>query len=247
MIDTRTFLKIPYEFKNICLIYPPSLEEVLSNKNFGIFKTAICMSQEEIQDEYVQKKIEVEKFPTPLEYLLGIGYSDRNIEEILKEGFKFFIHEEVNFLYEAKAIIIGDMEEQIKDAKKVEDLKIILESNYFDFQNLIRECLGEKPIEPPNPNENPRIAKMKAKARYRDRIKAKKGVSGGISLETSLEALCCMGIGLTPLNIGQVSYAAISPLMNRYQLKDKYETDIKSLMAGAKASKVHPVYWIKDE
>jgi hypothetical protein len=36
--------------------------------------------------------------------------------------------------------------------------------------------LGDKELEPPDPNENPRIKEMKAKARYRDRVKAKKGV-----------------------------------------------------------------------
>jgi hypothetical protein len=41
---------------------------------------------------------------------------------------------------------------------------------------------------------------MKAKARYRDRIKAKKG--NGLTLGTSFASICCMGLGITPLNIG---------------------------------------------
>jgi hypothetical protein len=65
----------------------------------------------------------------------------------------------------------------------------------------------------PDPNEDPRIARIKAKARERDRLKAKKGTAGGISLHTCLVAICCMGIGITPLNIGEMSYAAIGPLM----------------------------------
>ena len=48
---------------------------------------------------------------------------------------------------------------------------------------------------------------MKAKARYRDKIKAKKG--NGLDLGTTLVSICCMGIGLTPLNIGKISYASI--------------------------------------
>jgi hypothetical protein len=54
---------------------------------------------------------------------------------------------------------------------------------------------------------------MKAKARRRDRIKAKQKGSGGISIQTCLVAICCMGIGLTPLNIGEMSYAAIGSIM----------------------------------
>ena len=55
---------------------------------------------------------------------------------------------------------------------------------------------------------------MKAKMRLRDRVKAKKG--GGISLSTSLLSLCCMGIGITPLNIGELPYASLSALTHTF-------------------------------
>jgi hypothetical protein len=41
---------------------------------------------------------------------------------------------------------------------------------------MIREGMGNKPVEPPepvNPDEDPRIRRIKEKARERDRIKAK--------------------------------------------------------------------------
>ena len=81
---------------------------------------------------------------------------------------------------------------------------------------MIRDAVGEKqekPPEPINPNEDPRIARIKAKARERDRIKARQGNKNGISLSTSLLAICCMGIGITPLNIGEMRYAAVGPIM----------------------------------
>ena len=247
MIDTRTFLKIPLNFNDKCKIYPPSIEEVFSEEKFSIYKNLLCITKEDIQDEFTEKKIEVDHFPLPLEYLLSTSQKSAQVEQILKQAFRFFLHEEVTFLYDVKVLVIGDLQEEIKKIKTVHDLKMIKENEFFDLQNLIRISLGEQPIERPVEDEDPRIARLKAKARYRDRIKAKKGVAGGLSFQTVLEALCCMGIGLTPLNIGQLSYASISPLVSRWQLKDKYETDIKSLLAGAKASKVHPIYWIKDE
>jgi hypothetical protein len=91
------------------------------------------------------------------------------------------------------------------------------EDDYFDFQNAIRESLGEKPQQPPepeDPNEHPEIKRIKALARERDRIKARRQSKDGISLETTLVAICCMGIGITPLNIGEMSYAAIGPIMS---------------------------------
>jgi hypothetical protein len=81
---------------------------------------------------------------------------------------------------------------------------------------MIREGMGDKPVKPPepiDPNEDPRIRRIKELARKRDRIKAKQGNKDGISLDTCLTAICCMGIGITPLNIGEMSYAAVGPIM----------------------------------
>ena len=85
---------------------------------------------------------------------------------------------------------------------------------------------------------------MKAKARLRDKIKAKSNKN--IKLESTLAAICCMGIGITPLNIGEITYGSIHILMSMYQGKEKYELDIDSLLAGADSKKVKPKYWIKD-
>ena len=91
---------------------------------------------------------------------------------------------------------------------------------------------------------------MKEKIRERDRVKARQAAKGntsdGISLITCLTAISCMGIGLTPLNIGEISYAALGILMNFYQNKEKYGIDIASIQAGANAKKVNPKYWIKN-
>ena len=121
---------------------------------------------------------------------------------------------------------------------------MIGEDEYFEFQNMVREVLGEQAIDPPNPNEDPRIKRIKAKARYRDRIKAKQGK--GLNLSASLVSICCMGFGLNPLNIGELSYAAISPLIRYYQEKEKYQLDIDSLLAGADSKKIKPKYWVRN-
>jgi hypothetical protein len=70
------------------------------------------------------------------------------------------------------------------------------------------------PPVPIDPNEDPRIRKIKERARERDRIKARQANKKGISLDTILVAICCMGIGITPLNIGEMSYGAVGALMS---------------------------------
>jgi hypothetical protein len=47
----------------------------------------------------------------------------------------------------------------------------------------------------------------------RDRIKAKQKGSNGISLSTCLVAICCMGVGISPLTIGEMSYASVGEIM----------------------------------
>ena len=98
---------------------------------------------------------------------------------------------------------MGDIEEALTKAKTLKDFLLINESDFFNFQNCIRQCVGKKTIEPPNPNEHPRIKEMKRKARYRDRVKEKQMAKSkdGITLFTSIVSICCMGVGITPLNI----------------------------------------------
>lgn len=243
MINEKTFLKIPLNFTSKIKIYPPSLREVMEEDFFPYYKKILTLSYEEIEDEYTKKEENVE-VPTPFDYLFLNYEKDEQLRGIIVNAFQFFIHQPVNFILDPKVIVVGDLEQITKDLKSVEDLPIINANNYFNFQNQVRLCLGQKMVDPPNPDEDPRIKRMKAKMRLRDKVKAKKG--GGISLSTSLLSLCCMGIGITPLNIGELPYASLSALTHTFQEKDKYETEVRSLQAGADPKKLKPKYWIRD-
>ena len=243
MINPSTFLGEPSWFKNICQIYPPKVKDVVTNQDFSNFQTILLISAEEIEDLFVENKQEMDTYPTPLEFLLANCYNNKNYEELTKKAFMFFIREKITILYDLKAIWIGDTAE-LSNIDNLQQLRLLNEENFLDFQNSIRKALGEEPKEPPNPNEDPRVKRIKAKARYRDRVKANK--DKGIGFSTSLTSICCMGIGITPLNVGELSYAAVSELIRRYQEKEKYETDISSLLAGADSKKVKPKYWIRN-
>lgn len=241
MSKESVFLGYPEDFQTKFLIYPPKVKDVVSNKKFNQYRQLLTFSQEELDDEFLKKK---DSSPTPLEFLLSNSYHNKDFENIAKDAFYLFTKQNVTFLYDKKLILIGKLDKELKRVKSLHDLIFLDETNFFDFQNKIRESLGEKPIEPPNPNEHPKIRRMKAKARYRDKIKAKQG--SGINLLTSLASICCMGIGITPLNIGEISYASVGILMNTYQNKEKYAIDISSIQAGVDAKKINPKYWIKN-
>ena len=242
MIKSSFFIGEPFEFQNNIFIYPPKVKDIVGNKFFPIYKKILTTSQEDLEDEYT-KNSNSKNIPTPLEFLLNNAFNNVQLQELTKEAFKFFIHQEVTFLFKEKMIILGNIKKILTKAKTVNDLIKIDETNFFEFQNLIRQSVNEKIVEPPNPNEHWKIKQMKAKARYRDRIKAKQA-SSGLNLHTTLTAICCMKIGITPLNIGEMSYTAVPALMKMYQEQEKFQIDIQSKLAGSK--KVKPQYWIRN-
>ena len=242
------FLCQPKEFKPGIKIYPPTVKSVITEDLFGHYVQVLTYSQEEVEDEFLAAKKHLEKYPTPLEFMLNNSYHNEQYEAICKKAFQFFIHDEVNFLYEQKLIVVGNIQETLKNISTLEELLVIKEEDFFAFQNAIRECVGKKIVEPPITDEDPRVAEIKRKARYRDKLKAKQAGKGkdGISLYTTLVSICCMGLGITPLNIGEMSYVAIEAILRKYQEKEKYQLDIDSLMAGADSKKVKPKYWIRN-
>ena len=246
MTNVNYFLGYSEPFKGKFRIYPPRISDIVGNNDFYTLANFFIISQEDIEDEYVKQNLPLNEMPTPYEQLMALAYNDPELHKLIQEAFRQFIHSEVTFLYQLKKIAIGTKEEIVANSKTVEDIVFIEEDEYFDFQNKIRESIGIPPVEPYNPNEHPRIRQMKAKARLRDRVKAKRGV--GLSLVTTLSSICCMGIGLNPLNIGELSYVAAIELMTRYSNKEKFEIDLNTIWAGAdqKKHKITPKHWIRN-
>ena len=237
------FIGEPCPFKEGIFIYPPKTKAIITNEKVGIYIEILTYSQEEIEDNFMASGEFLSDYPTPFEFLLNNSYHNKQYEQYALEAFQFFTGQEVTFLYEAKAIVFGSLKKVLKSIDKIEELILLKEEEFFDFQNLIRDSVGKKRVEPPNPNEHPKIKEMKRKARYRDKVKMKQK-NGGITFHASLVSICCMGLGITPLNIGEMSYVAINDILNKYQDKEKYQLDIDTLLAGGDSKKIKPKYWI---
>ena len=150
------FICAPSEFKTGVKIYPPTVKEVITNEYYGHYIKLLTYSQEEIEDEFMEAKKELESYPTPFEFMLNNSYHNKQYEQLCKDAFKFFLHTEVSFLYEQKKIIVGNIAEALKKAKTIEDLIVITEEEFFSFQNVISESVGKKTVEQYNPNEHPK-------------------------------------------------------------------------------------------
>lgn len=235
--DCNALFGYPLDFAGLCKIYPPKVKDVLCTPNYDAYSHLLTLRQEDIEDEFTLNDIDLAQVLSPLEYLLNNAFHLPQFKQLALDAFKFFIHEDVYFNYMQKQILIGNLE-------SLESIRILDDSNYFEFQNVVREALGMPPAVLPDENEDPRIKRIKAKARYRDRVKAKEGKT--LSFETLLTSICCMNMGLNPLNIGELSYAAIPKLIARYEAQESYHLSIDSILAGADSKKVKPKYWIRN-
>ena len=244
MIDSNFFLGYHNQYENICKVYPPKIKDILNEKNYPVYKKLLLSSQEDIEDEYTEMELPLDDAPTPLGYLFVMSATDARIKQIILDAFQFFIKEPVTMLPDQQMIVIGDLTETLKSIKSVEELRILKEDNYFKFEQMLRRAIGQKEIEPYDPNLHPKVKYFKAKARLRDRVKATS--KDALTLGSTLAAICCMDLNLNPLNIGELRQAAVSVLIRYYQEKQKYDIDIRSLLAGADSKKIKPQNWIRN-
>jgi len=247
MINEKILLGFPVDFKDICQIYPPKVNDVCGDKDFPFWQALFTMTQEDLNDAY--SKEDVNLIPTPYQYLMMTCYQEDGAKERVIKGFEKFIHEPVAIVPEIEMLLIGKYEEDIDPDTDLDSPRLITADNYFDFQNQIRLSMGDKEVEPPevpDPDEDPRITRWKRKVREHDKIVNKKKAKDGPKFGTLLAAICCMGIGITPLNIGEMSYACVNWLIAMEQQKEEYDINIRALLAGADSKKVKPKYWIRN-
>ena len=250
-MGAQFFIGQPIHFIKNIYVYPALVKDVIGNPEYARYVNVLTQSQEDIWDLFVNAKnaSEVtgardENAPTPMEFLMANCHDSPVFMTVTKKALEFFTHSSVRIIPENKIILFTNDIENVKD---VQELPLITEDNFFEFQNLIRIAANEDPIEKPKEKEHPKIARMKALSRYRDKIKKKNGTKDGISLDTMICALCCMGIGLNPLNVGEISYHSALRLFSMSRKKEKYETDVKIMTAGFGNSKIKPKDWMIEE
>ena len=97
MIDERIFLGYPIDFKDICQIYPPTVNDVIGNKDFSIYQSLFTMTQEELEDAYGQDE-RIKQVPTPFQYLLMNYYQDEIIREKIHDAFRLLWYQSLKFV-----------------------------------------------------------------------------------------------------------------------------------------------------
>lgn len=244
MNKTKLFIGEPIRFENKISVYPPTVGDIVSNELVLKGYYLLTQSQEDIIDLLnKQKDKDINQYPTPLEFLLANAYNSKEFSKIVVYFLNFILREQTTLVFDHKMIVVGSLDE-VNSIATIDQLRTINNNNFFEFQNIIRLVFGNKKIEPYK-EEDPLVAKIKAKARERERRVASQK-SNQNALINSILSVCFMDCGVTPFNVKDLPYCALNQLIKTYQIKEKYEKDVSLIIGGADPKKVKPKYWLKE-
>lgn len=233
-IKAQAFIGAPSTLDGVCKIYPFTMKDILTmgvikyNTKLGI----LLLTEVEISNivkEKTGEDISPDKIH-PLSYLLASAEADDMFLLELKNIFSTFVQEDVLLLPKISSVLVGPPEEK----------RLINESNYRDFQDILRIQNRRDFVEPPPENESPGQRKMRL---LREKVAAvkkkqaqKKG--DGQTLAELMEIAETYGI-----DVQNHTLYAFYGLLRRHQLREKWEQDLQVICAGADSKKIKTKYW----
>jgi len=240
-VQNKAYLGFPYAFSDVCLIYPLTVGEIvgMGQLNYSSYLSIITIDEFDIINTAKKKGIEIQPEQINVfHYLIDSARQNYSFLLELKNAFRTFIREEINILFDEYLILIG---------KKPSEKRMLNENNFSDFQNIVRVQNKRTVKEDPPPDESPMRKKFRLKAQYRDSIKRnqKSNDPNAPDFCALMSSFSCYKSGITPQQLKDFSLFAFREDFERNQLKEKYQIDIDSILAGADSKKVKPEPWIK--
>lgn len=165
-----------------------------------------------------------------LSYLLKSAELNEMFFLELEKALSTFIQEDILLLPKINAILVGPPSER----------RLIKEDNFLDFQTILRIQNRKEVPEPPPENESAIAKKMRLARERREAVKRKQQQQNGSQQELAelLEIAEVFGI-----NYYEKSIYAFYGLIQRHQLREKWDQDIQMLCAGADSKKIKTKYW----
>lgn len=233
-VKEQAYIGAPSVLKNVCLIKPLSLKEIVSMGTlFYNSKVELLLLNEasiaEIIKEKTKEEPKIEEIK-PLSYLLQSAEKNNMFLLELQSAFSTFITEEVLLLPKINSVLVGPPDER----------RMITEENFSDFQSILRIQNCKKVKEPPPENESAIARKFRLKREARDAIKQKQQDKNGES-QSLVDMLAIADVfGIHPSERTLYSFYS---LIKMHQSREKWDQDIQMLCAGADAKKMKTKYW----
>jgi hypothetical protein len=225
----------------VCLIPPLTIRDRIKlGEKYQQYLSLLTISTDELEDisEKIVDPVEKQDFLklSPFEYLMVMAEFNDTFFVDLKTAFSTFIKDEILIIPRAQQIVLGDIKQG----------RIINKENFNDFQKVLRLQNRLDTPEEPLPNENFMQKKFRLRRKAVKKAKAKQQAKSGDTPELSdlIASVCVLGIGVTWENVMDMPIYTFYDLFSRYQKKEKYDLDVRSLLAGADSKKIKLKYWI---
>ena len=233
-IQAQAFEGYSSKLGDICEVYPLKMGEIIK---MGISKynkmvSTLTLTEADIVNlikEKTGEEIPIENINV-FQYLLMSTEQDNMFFLELQDTFSTFIKEEILFLPKINAILVGNPEQR----------RLITEKEFIDFQNILRIQNKKEFNKPPPENETYGERKMRLLHEKVEAVKKKQAQKNneGQSLLDLLEIAEVFGI-----DTKNCTLLSFYNLISRHQAKEKWDTDIKLLCAGADSEKIKQKYW----
>lgn len=228
---------------DICMVYPLTIKDVIGmgeneyRRQLGL----LTLTSYELYEHYKERGISVSEDIDVYDNIMDSCENDVSFLLDIQKAFHTFIREQVQILSDLRIIVIGNgMEKRIMDKSK-----------FYSFQNILR-IQNRIPVEEEIPeNENPMQKKFRLRREQLKQAKKKQAEREGkeaISFHDLISSLCVYNIGINLQNVGDLSVYAFHELFDRVQEKEKYDFDMRLILAGAnsKTKKINPKNWIRN-
>ena len=246
--ETLKFLRgTPVFVGDICAVYPAKMGEIIDlgydkfQQYLSILTTTKPVGSHGEDKELGQLMEEL----TDFQFILFMASIDAQMNREMKDGFRFFTHEDITISLDPPAIYVGPLEQK----------RIFNEVLFYDFQQLLRrmyfmEVEGEEIII--YPDDLPATKKLKLKMRENRekvrRAKAKKNSQekgSDMKLSDLIGSMTINDCGLNIINIWDITYYAFHDQLKRMGWRDQFNINQKAALAGAKINKSQLKHWMR--
>ena len=233
----------PVFLDDICAIYPRKLGDIV-DIGYSTFLKYINLfnmekpSLQEVKDNELSALLnKLDDF----QYFLFMVNIDSESNQLAKNAFHFFTHEQVIFSLEQEEIIIGPPQEK----------HLMVAEDFYNFRKILRRMYfldvskDDIVIEE---DDDPRVRAIKKKLlERRKKLKKAKTKDNDSNVEFSdlIGSLTLNNCGLNMENIWNITYYAFHDQLKRMGWRDQFNINNQMALAGAKVDKEKLKHWIK--
>ena len=236
----------PVFIEDICAVYPARLGEIvdLGYDKFQQYLSVATMTKPADANKQDEELHNLLMELTDFQFVLFMASIDSNMNATLKDGIRFFTHEEATFSLEPPQIFIGPLVEQ----------RFLTEKTFYDFQRLLRrmyfiEVEGEEIII--YEDDLPATKRLKQKMREnrekvrRAKAKQQQREKSDLKLSDLIGSMALNDCNLNMCNIWDLTYYAFHDQLKRMGWRDQFNINQRAALAGAKIEKSQLKHWMR--